>query len=125
MWTVHDRLGRMDERGPKDRRVISFENPRELAMKGAMKKDLDGAIRGLSMIIKGEGAKRKADEREKGFVRRTMHQIEEFQQKLLAEKFTEEDLGKTASLVSQIKIGLAEFLSEEQIAQLFGTDNPA
>lgn len=103
--------------------VVPFKNIDDLKKKARLAKDLDAVLGGIDMAFDGKGTLKIPDESHKEDLEKAHKVVADYKDTMVSKSFQPEDLDSVARVLSQVKIGLSEYLSEEQFVEIFGTDS--
>ena len=97
--------------GGKKGDVISFKNTEELEKKRSVKKGLECVAKALVLAYEGGGEVSVPSAEKKSDIMDLLGRLKTFERGMLKNPLTSDTLDDVASLTTEIKIGLSEYLS--------------
>lgn len=112
----------MNEGPESQKRVLRFEAREQLDEKANMRTRLDEGIRALSTIEEGRSEERMASTEQKVDFRASIDLLIENRDQIMTAELTREKKEQILSMLQVVRVACAEYLSEEQYVEFFGSD---
>ncbi len=103
-------------------KIIPIRNREELEGKAQVKKDVEAAVRALDVAIEGRGGKGVPNEAKRAGLETLRAQVAGYIDYLMAKELEHSDPHEVYGLLVGVKLTLAEYLTDEQYVEIFGTD---